>query len=168
MARFVLYFPSIVWTKLILNPEIISFLLNPVWNEIRQKHIRIAFKPSFQRGSLTGRHALTKYPLTFDEDSSPTSVYLLWTDGKSIMRRGFVELQDIEPAQPKKKGLMVMLLDGPHVGEIVQVAKVTKAAGKVSVGTGGGKPWDETLDMTCIVEDHADPNCDACSKWARV
>lgn len=165
----------IVRTKFSLNPEVNpfslrtnSFLLNSLWNEIGQKHIRVAFKPSFHRGFLTGRHALTQYPLTFDKDPNPTSVHLLWTDSKSIVRHGFVELQDIEPAQPKKKGLMVMLLDGPHVGEVVQVTKVTKATGKVSVGMGGGKPWDETLDKTCIVEDHVDTNCDTCSKWARV
>lgn len=160
-------FSFMILPKLISNAAPNSFLLHSVWSKVGQKHIRVAFKLSFQRGSLTGRNALTRYPLTFDKDEDPTRVYLFWTDGKSIMRDGLVELQDIGPAQPKKKGLQVMLLDGSHVGEIVKVTKLTKAAEKISVGTGDGKPWDEPLEITCIVEDHADTNCEACSKWVR-
>lgn len=161
------YFFIIGRPKLTLKAEC-SFLSNTAWNGVGRRHIRIAFNTTFQWGSLTGRHALTQYPLTFDSDQNPTCVYLFWTDSKSILREGFVELQDIGPAQPKKKGLHVMLLDGAHVGEIVSVTKVSKATGKVSVGAGSGKPWEESLESTCIVEDHMDAHCDACSKWVRM
>ena len=133
-----------------------------------QRHICVTFNMNFQRGSLTGRQALMRYPLTFDTDQNPTSVYLLWSDSKGILRDGFIELQDIGPVLPKKKGLHVMLLDGSHVRGIVEVAKVTKVTGKISVKTGNGKPWDESLESTCIVEEHRDTNCDTCLKWAGV
>ena len=104
----------------------------------------------------------------FDKDQDPTSIYSFWTNGKSIIHEAFVKLQDIKPAQPKKKGIQVILLDGLHAGEIVRVIKVTKVTKKVSVGTGAGKSWDKSFNTTCIVEDHTDTNCAACSKWVRV
>ena len=111
---------------------------------------------------------MTRFPLTFDKDQDPNSIYLFWTDGKSIKCEGFVELQDLKPVQPKKKGIQVMLLAGPHAGEIVKVIKVMKATENVLVGTGAGKSWDVSFDATCIVEDHMNTNCASCSKWVTV
>lgn len=132
-----------------------------------QRHIRVSFGPTFERGSLSGRQALAKYPLTFDDNQNPTSIYLFWTDSKGIIRKGAVKLQDIMPAEPKKKNLQVMLLEGSHCGEVVQVVKVVKAMGKAFVKalTQSGVPWEEPFSNVCIVEDHSDLNCAVCSKW---
>lgn len=135
-----------------------SFLADDIWKKFDQSHIRVSFKPSYQRGSYLGRQAGTCLPFSCDNILERRHVKLYWSDNKGRKIKGDVLLQDVEPAIPKKKGLIVMIMNGDKRGVIAKVTQVKKAKNKAVLQDVGGT-WESDMSDLCIVEEHTD-TCD--------
>lgn len=135
-----------------------SFLADDMWESLHQRHIRVAFTPSFQRGAYIGRQASTCLPFWCNDVLERGYVQLYWSDYKGRKTKGDVRLQDVEPAIPKKKGLNVMVMSGDKRGVVAKVNQVKRVKNKAVLEDDEGT-WEADISDLCIVEEHTN-TCD--------
>lgn len=74
------------------------------------------------------------------------------TDKKSKRVTAVVDVKHLYPAQPTKKNVDCVPLQGDHRSELLKVSKINVAQGTATVISPSSEKWDEKLDNLCWVE----------------
>jgi hypothetical protein len=127
-----------------------TFLIDPlIGGNLEGYCIWVGFNSTYERGSYLKRTGHTPPALSdrFEACAEDEIVVVVSDHRTSQLRSRKVQLQDLVPASPVKKGDHVVILSGNHKGHVAEVILCQKKERKVKIYVHG---WLSTFDFDLV------------------